>query len=144
MAIIYYFTPRVTIYNFNPFYKRFSKIEVLQAFVYKLQSYFIKGLFKFSYEYQAWFPRYFLVFYCIQYFEAYGDSRLGYTVLYYLQCIVHVKTSLINKDNVKKYIYIKKRFTEKDGPPLPPLMSVHWGTLIIHFLIDIPSHNIVQ
>ena len=74
VAIIYYFTPRVTLHNFNPLYKRFSKIEIFQAFIYK-------NLFKVSYEYQAWFARFFIVFYCFQY-------------LSYLQCIIHVKTNL--------------------------------------------------
>ena len=56
VAIIYYFTPRVTIHDFNPFYMRFSKIEMFQAFIYKLQSYFINGLLKSAINSRPGFP----------------------------------------------------------------------------------------
>jgi hypothetical protein len=68
---MYYFTPGVTLHNFNSLYKRFSRIEIFQAFIYQFESYFIKSLFKVGYEYQAWFPRFFIVFYYLQVWFAY-------------------------------------------------------------------------
>ena len=94
----HYVTPRDTIHNFNPLYKRFSKMEIIQAFIYKLQSYLIKSLFKVSDENQAWFPRYFIVFYCFKLFQV--------LVLYHLQCIVHVKTCLIRMNNIQQTFLI--------------------------------------
>ena len=61
----------------------------------KLQSYFIKSLFKISDENQAWCPRYFIVLYCFQY--------LSYII--HLQCIVHVKTCLIRMNNIWQYFF---------------------------------------